>query len=87
MAILDNMQEFKLETSPKLIYENESFILMQKPHGLATVPLKKQADVNSPNETLLWHAAGIAPQILDVLARTHGRAEPYTGWIPQQAES
>lgn len=74
MAILDNMQEFKAETSPKTIYENESFILMQKPHGLATVPLKKQADENRPKETLFWHAAGIAPQILDV----HGK-NPWEG--------
>lgn len=59
---------------PKLLYECPSFILMEKPHGLATVPLKKQADVNSPNETLLWHAAGIAPQILDV----HGK-NPWEG--------
>lgn len=63
-----------MEYMPKLLYECPSFILMEKPHGLATVPLKKQADVNSPNETLLWHAAGIAPQILDV----HGK-NPWEG--------
>lgn len=59
---------------PKLLYECPSFILMEKPHGLATVPLKKQADENSPKETLLWHAADIAPQILDV----HGK-NPWEG--------
>lgn len=59
---------------PKLLYECPSFILIEKPHGLATVPLKKQADENSPKETLLWHAADIAPQILDV----HGK-NPWEG--------
>ena len=63
-----------MEYMPKLLYECPSFILMEKPHGLATVPLKKQADENGPKETLLWHAAGIAPQILDV----HGK-NPWEG--------
>lgn len=63
-----------MEYMPKLLYECPSFILIEKPHGLATVPLKKQADENSPKETLLWHAADIAPQILDV----HGK-NPWEG--------
>lgn len=68
------MQGIKAETSPKLIYEDKSFILMDKPHGLATVPLKKQADERDSNKTLLWHAASIAPQVMDV----HGK-NPWEG--------
>lgn len=63
-----------MDHMPKLLYECPSFIIMEKPHGLATVPLKKQVDENDSNKTLLWYAASIAPQVMDV----HGK-NPWEG--------
>lgn len=65
--------------NPRLLYECSSFVLMYKPHGLATVPLKKQSDNGSREmgktyDSLLWHAANADPKVLSV----HGR-NPWEG--------
>lgn len=45
-----------------LLYETENFLLLDKPHGMPTVPLKEQG----LEGTLLEQAALLCPQVLDV---------------------
>ncbi|MFC2821543.1 MAG: pseudouridine synthase [Spirochaetales bacterium] len=58
-----------------ILYQEKSFIVAFKPHGIATVPLKKQlhsgADSNTDatDKTLLGLAAGECPDILKVTGR------------------
>lgn len=57
------------DVQPRLLYECPSFLIIDKPHGMATVPLKKQAQDGGTKDTLLWYAASIDPMVLDVVGR------------------
>lgn len=48
-----------------LVYEEDSFVIANKPHGLPTVPLKK----NPQQDTLLSRVGLLCPKVLEVVGK------------------